>query len=67
MYEEMLKESLREFVYMAETAELNSDVTFGNFYTMNIKVNGFRDSFINFMGHYLEKILAFVPSDPALF
>jgi hypothetical protein len=63
----MLKESLREFAYMAETAELNSEVSFSNFYTMNIKVNGFRDSFTNFMHQYVSKILDFVPSDTALF
>lgn len=52
---------------MAETAELNSEVSFSNFYTMNIKVNGFRDSFTNFMDQYVSKILDFVPSDTALF
>jgi secreted Zn-dependent insulinase-like peptidase len=44
---------------MAEVAELNSEVSFGNYYTMNIKVNGFRDSFENFIEQYLEKILSY--------
>ncbi len=34
---------------------------------MNIKVNGFRDSFTNFMDQYISKILEFVPTDAALF
>lgn len=46
---------------MAETAELNSEVSFSSFYTLNIKVTGFRDSFTNFMGQYVEKILGFFP------
>lgn len=34
---------------------------------MNIKVDGFRDSFTNFMDQYISKILEFVPTDSALF
>lgn len=52
---------------MAETAELNSEVSFSNYYTMNIKVGGFRDSFTNFMDQYISKILGFVPTDVSLF
>lgn len=34
---------------------------------MNIKVSGFRDSFMNFMDQYISKILEFVPKDIPLF
>ncbi len=34
---------------------------------MNIKVNGFRDSFTNFIEQYVSRILDFVPNDVALF
>jgi secreted Zn-dependent insulinase-like peptidase len=34
---------------------------------MNIKVNGFRDSFTKFMDQYVSRILDFVPVDTALF
>ena len=48
LFEEMIKEHLREFSYMAETAELNSELSFGSYFSMNIKVNGFRDSISRF-------------------
>ena len=67
LFEQMLKEELREFTYDAEMAELDSTVSFSNFYTMNIKVNGFRDSFSTFIGTYLEKIIGFEPKDASLF
>ena len=63
----MLKEHLREFAYMAEMAELDSEFSFGSYYTLNIKINGFRDSFDRFTQQYLKQILSFVPTDAALF
>lgn len=33
---------------MAETAELNSELSFGSYFTINIKINGFRDSISRF-------------------
>ena len=63
----MLKEHLREFSYMAEMAELDSEFSFGSYFTLNIKISGFRDSFDRYTQQYLKQILSFVPSDEALF
>jgi hypothetical protein len=63
----MLKEYLREFTYMAEMAELESEFSFGNYFSINIKIVGFRDSFDRFINPYLQKILEFTPSDQQLF
>ena len=48
-------------------AELDSEFSFGSYYTMNIKISGFRDSFDRFTQQYLKQILSFEPTDAALF
>ena len=63
----MLKEQLREFVYEAEIAELDSNVSISSYYTVNIKISGFRDSFDRFINPYLKEILEFIPTDKQLF
>lgn len=67
IFTKMLKEQLREFVYEAEIAELDSSVSISSYYTMNIKVSGFRDSFDRFINPYLKEILEFIPTDKQLF
>jgi insulysin len=63
----MLREHLREFVYMAEMADLDSEFSFGSYYTLNIKITGFRDSFDRFVNEYLKEITNFTPKDQQLF
>jgi len=53
----MLREKLREFVYLAEMAELGSECSISSYYTMNIKITGFRDSLDRFVNPYLKEIL----------
>jgi len=48
-------------------AELDSEFYFGSYYTFNIKIVGFRDSFDRFINQYLSQILEFVPKDQQLF
>jgi secreted Zn-dependent insulinase-like peptidase len=67
IFSKMLKEKLREFVYMAEMAELESEFSISSYYTINIKVTGFRDSFDRFVNPYLKEILEFIPTDAQLF
>ena len=67
LFEKMLREKLREFVYMAEMADLDSDFSFSSYYTASIKIMGFRDSFDKFVSPYLKEILEFTPSDAKLF
>lgn len=64
---EMLKEDLREFVYLAETADIEVNVNFVSFFAMEIKLKGFRDSVIKFLNEYMKRLLEYVPSDKALF
>ncbi len=45
LFDDMLGEHLREFVYVAGQAGLHSDVGFGSYFTMGVTVTGFRDSF----------------------
>ena len=52
---------------MAEMAELDSEFYFGSYYTFNIKIVGFRDSFDRFINQYLSQILEFIPKDQQLF
>lgn len=67
LFEKMLKEKLREFVYVAEIAELESEFSFSSYFTLNLKITGFRDSFDRFTNQYLNEILGFVPNDQQLF
>lgn len=52
---------------MAEVAELDSYFDFGSYYTFNLKIYGFRDSFSSFINYYLNEILNFLPNDQQLF
>lgn len=54
LFEKMLKEKLREFVYVAEIAELESEFSFSSYFTLNLKITGFRDSFDRFTNQYLN-------------
>lgn len=63
----MLKEDLREFTYLAETADIESSVNFVSYFSMEIKIQGFRDSINKFVHEYITKILNYVPADQELF
>lgn len=63
----MLNEKLREFVYMADMADLDSEFSFSSYFTLGISITGFRDSFDRFTSQYLKEILEFLPSDKQLF
>lgn len=52
---------------MAEMADLGSEFDFGSYYTLNLKIDGFRDSFNNFINYYLTSIFSFIPDDLQLF
>lgn len=52
---------------MAEMADLESECSFGSYYTFNIKITGFRDSFDRFVNQYLQEITTFLPKDQQLF
>lgn len=52
---------------MAQMADLDSEFSISSYYTMNISVKGFRDSFDRFINSYLEQILQFNPTDRQLF
>lgn len=67
LFEKMLTEHLREFAYMAEMAELDSSFSFSAYYTLNVKITGFRDSFDRFTNQYLNEIFDFTPKDQQLF
>jgi secreted Zn-dependent insulinase-like peptidase len=57
LFDKMLTEKLREFAYLAQMADLDSEFSISSYYTMNISVKGFRDSFDRFINSYLEQIL----------
>jgi hypothetical protein len=52
---------------MAQMAELDSEFFFSSYYSFNIKIVGFRDSFDRFINQYLSQILDFLPKDQQLF
>lgn len=59
----MFKESQREFTYLAEMAEIEVEVTFVSYFSLDIKFKGFRDSLRLFVVEYLKKFFEFVPTD----
>lgn len=48
-------------------AELGSECSISSYYTMNIRITGFRDSLDRFVNPYLKEILEFTPTDAQLF
>lgn len=63
----MLKEHLREFVYLAQMADITIIIQFTSYYELEIKLKGFRDSLKLFVIEYLKRIFEFVPFDQQLF
>jgi insulysin len=64
---EMFKESVREFVYLANMAEIKVRNSFVSYISLEMNFKGFKDSLKLFLVEYLRRLLEFRPIDAQLF
>ena len=48
-------------------AELHPSLSFSSFFSLSLKVSGYRDPFLPYLKTYLPQIFSFTPSDEGLF